>query len=139
MTRLRLTGEVGRTQAKWLFLGTLLALSMVSGWLHRASAQRRDALDWREAPNALGLDLSASASSGAATFVWHLAPGAGPIVCHLDADGDGAFDHEVADCASEKILTHRYGASGVYYATLIAASRDGRAGIARAEVAVAVE
>lgn len=136
--RLR-TSEPLRARAKWLFIGALLSLSLLAGWIHRATAQRRDALDWRDAPNALSLELSATTAPSAATFVWHLAPDAGPVVCRLDADGDGAFDHELPDCAGEKSRTHRYRASGVYFPTMLARSADGRAGIARVAIAVAVE
>lgn len=133
-----LAGPARRPRAAWLLLSALVATSTILA-VRPAAADRTDALDWRRAPNALGLELSAAAGRGTATFVWHLAPDAGAVVCRLDADGDGEIDHEVLDCAAHKSWVHRFDASGIYRATLLATGEGGRTGIARATVAVAVD
>src|SRR5688572_25286753 len=126
-----------RVQAKWLFLVLLLALMLASGLLRQAAAaQPVDDLDWRRAPNALGLALDARPEQEErALFRWTIDAGRG-VICDLDADGDGDFDHRISDCARGGEVSHVFTESGVFHATMTAHAEDGRAGVARVRVEV---
>jgi hypothetical protein len=114
--------------------GALLVLST-----SLASAQPVDEVDWRASPNALGAVLEASdAPNGEALLAWRFEPGSGPVHCALDADGDGRLDYRLPDCRAQSRIRHLFRSedSGVYFATLLAESADGRRGLARAAVDV---
>lgn len=130
----------GFERAKRGFLAALALLALAAARVDGdAAAQPVDGLDWRRAPNALGLELTVAPGEGVAIFHWRIAEADGPVVCRLDADGDGVFDHELLDCHARKELQHRFARSGVYFATLVAQGVEGQAGLARAQVAVAAE
>jgi hypothetical protein len=137
---IQIADEQARLKAKWIFLLTLMVLAVGGGLLRmRAAAQPEQDLDWRAAPNALSAELAASdAPSGEATFEWTFDARGQDVSCSLDADGDGELDYRMVDCTGQSRVTHQFhtGESGVYFATLLARSEDGRTGLARARVEV---
>lgn len=78
------------------------------------------------APIGLSVDVSVT-PEGVATFTWSLTDDDVPVVCVLDPDGDGDFDYSIGDCHDESEQSHSYEEPGVYTATMMARSRDGRA------------
>jgi hypothetical protein len=102
-----------------------------------AGAQPVDELDWRTAPNALNLELSArTPEDDAARFRWRLDGADGNVICRLDADGDGAFERLILACDARSSVLHRYREGGVFFATMEARAPDGRTGRARVRVDV---
>lgn len=91
-------------------------------------AQPIDALDWREAPTALHLELYAVTNEIGARFTWHVDKAVHGVVCYLDADGDGEFEHTIERCAARSSLVHHYREPGVFFVTMTAHSGDGRTG-----------
>lgn len=138
MTALRWPRPAARVRATQTFVAALLLVGLaVSRWDGGAAAQPVDSLDWRAAPNALELDLVASApDGGAVTFQWFVRSQA-PVTCRLDADGDGTFEHEIRACEARKELEHRYTRSGIDFATMDARAADGPTGLAQARIVVA--
>jgi hypothetical protein len=131
--------QLGLPNPVWSFLLALAAAVAMSAVLQaHVDAQPRDRLEWRDAPNALSLDMRVDAEGQTATFVWSLETDRDHVSCALDANGDGEIDYRVPDCRARNELTHRFedGETGVVFPTLIAESADGRAGIARARVDV---
>ncbi len=71
------------------------------------------------------------------TFSWSVTDAQGDAVsCHLDVNGDGAPDYDIADCLATKTQSHTYPVAGHYAATLTVTDGGGAAATTTAEVAV---
>lgn len=130
--------KLGLPHPMWsFFLALAAAIALHAVLRTTVGAQEDPGLDWRDAPNALALEMSVDAEGETATFRWRLEDAA-RVSCALDANGDGEMDYRVPDCSKRTELTHRFSddESGVIFPTLLARAADGRNGIARARVDV---
>jgi CSLREA domain-containing protein len=60
------------------------------------------------------------------TFGWTIGhPNGDPLLCRLDANGDGTFDHLVDPCTSDDVQAHAYDVHGTYDARLRIEDTDG--------------
>lgn len=123
----RKRATVAAPHACWILAGALVAWV---AWSRSVSAQHPD-------PGMLGIELEAYVDGNEVTFKWRFDRADGVvIVCTLDADGDQIYEQSIPNCHEEMTTRHTYEDTGVYFARLLANTRDGRSGQAVVRVDV---
>lgn len=122
-----------RRALRWTPAGAVATLLLLQV---SVSAQRPDGAEPRAADR-LSVDLEVEVDGSDATFRWRFGAVDDVVVCSLDVDGDDFFDQTIENCHEQTRYEHSYDEAGVYFARLIARSRDGRSG--RAVVRVVVD
>lgn len=122
--------QVKQKNASRPLRGALSGALVVWMALHApASAQFEDDAGARRPPGVLAVAFEAEVDGSEAVFRWRFEDvGETVIVCTLDPDGDGIFEYSVPDCENTEQLSHLYEDPGVYWASLVARTRDGRSG-----------